>query len=80
MSMHTDSGQVVNGSAQPRAPGMGRFAARAGIALATLASVTGCTSQQTTGESAAYLQIDALSGRQAPSPSKFGGCAGVRRP
>jgi hypothetical protein len=69
MSMHTDSVQVVSA----RRPGarFGRFAVRVGVAMATLASLTSCTSRQTEGASAAYLIIDALEGANGSEPDKF---------
>ena len=71
MSMHRDPDQVVAGWRSGAR--LGRFAVRAGIALAALASLPGCTSQQTTGESAAYLRIDTLFGASGAEPAKFSG-------
>ena len=71
MSMHTSRNQVGN-SGRHRAR-VGRFAARMGIALATVAAVTGCTSKQMEGESASYLQIDAIQAASGAEPEKFGG-------
>ncbi len=72
MSMHTDRIQVVK-SGRPRRAGIGRIAVRMGVALATVATVTSCTSQQTAGRSSSYLQIDGLSASSGAEPDKFGG-------
>ena len=71
MRMQKDSVQVVTG--RRHGARWARFTALTGIALATLGSVAGCTSQQTAGESAAYLRIDSLFAAPGSEPSKFGG-------
>ena len=60
MSMQTVSVQVVN--SESRGARWRRAAARTLVAMATFASATNCTSQQTQGDSPAYLVIETLEG------------------
>jgi hypothetical protein len=69
MSMQTVSVQVMN--SESRGARWRRAAARTLVAMATFASATNCTSQQTQGDSPAYLIIDALEGANGAEPEKF---------
>ena len=71
MSMQKDSVQVVKG--RRLGAKCGRFVVLTGMALATLGSVSGCTNQQTAGESSAYLRIDTLFAASGAEPEKFAG-------
>ena len=71
--MNTHTGRNQFGNSGRRRARVGRFAARVGLALATVAAVSGCTNKQTAGESSAYLMIEAMAAASGADPEKFGG-------